>query len=81
MLRGVRVVVTCPTKGIPQPTIQWKRVDAFHEIDTRVRLTPDRSLQIDNVSPDDSGTYVCTARNKAGVDEERITIYVAGKTI
>jgi len=77
VLRGVQLVISCPAKGTPEPDIVWKRNNAYHAIDPRVGLTVDKSLQIKEITPQDAGTYTCIAKNKAGVDESTINVYVA----
>ncbi len=78
VLRGVKLIISCPVKGTPEPKIKWRRVDAFFNIDPRVSLTPDGDLQIQNVESADAGTYVCMAENKAGRDEKSLKLAVAG---
>ena len=79
VLRGVQLIVRCPVKGIPTPSIQWKRLNAYHNIDPRVSITADQSLRIHDVSSFDAGTYVCIATNKAGQDTAQVHVRVAGK--
>ena len=73
-------MISCPAKGTPEPDIVWKRNNAYHAIDPRVGLTVDKSLQIKEITPQDAGTYTCIAKNKAGVDESTINVYVAGNS-
>lgn len=81
VLSGVQLVVNCPAKGMPTPKISWKRINAYHDIDPRVGLTADHSLKINDITADDAGTYVCIAKNNAGLDKSTIEVVVAGKEL
>ena len=78
VLRGVQLIINCPAKGIPEPKISWKRLNAYHDIDPRVGLTVDHSLKINDITSEDAGTYICIAKNTAGVDRSAINVHVAG---
>ena len=68
------ILLQCEAKGLPLPTITWS-VDG-HGIDKNARFTITTSLsvaggrksnlKIDGLRMSDSGTYKCSAENKAG---------------
>ncbi|XP_035982500.1 inactive tyrosine-protein kinase 7a [Fundulus heteroclitus] len=60
------VVLRCHIDGHPRPTCQWfkdgvKLTESSHQINNK-----ERTLSIQNVTPDDNGLYYCCAKNAAG---------------
>ena len=60
------VKLPCIAVGSPSPDLSWKVNEREMVKSDRVRLLPDGSLQITNVSKDDAGTYKCLVNNKFG---------------
>lgn len=63
-----------PPRGYPEPTIRWRKDDQLLSINNnnnnggRYRLSG-TNLQINNVQPEDNGSYQCLAQNMAGQRE------------
>lgn len=75
---GQRLRIECRAQGDPMPTISWRRLRTgflFDTIDARESQQM-AVYEISRVSQSDEGTYSCTARNDAGLTEERIQIIV-----
>ncbi|KAM6967544.1 neural cell adhesion molecule 1 [Aplochiton taeniatus] len=77
-LVGQDSVIPCVVSGNPTPEVHWLR--DHQVVDTsgkRLRQLPDNSLQIQKVSRDDAGSYVCEAKIKNRPITETLTISVA----
>ncbi|XP_018343829.1 PREDICTED: basement membrane-specific heparan sulfate proteoglycan core protein isoform X5 [Trachymyrmex septentrionalis] len=78
--RGSRVRLMCSANGHPQPNVAWsKYVNGITIQDTysRTAATPLSAVyEIFSVSPDDEGSYTCTATNAVGIAEERVQIRI-----
>ena len=79
VLPGSQVTVTCPSEGIPTPTVMWSRTDdmALAPLENRTAMQPG-VLVISNASINDSGEYVCTAKSEIGLDSDSTRITVIG---
>ncbi|XP_056400101.1 roundabout homolog 4 isoform X2 [Hyla sarda] len=62
---GSTVQLTCVVQGNPKPIVQWSKVQGALPIG-RYAITNENTLCLQRVTVQDSGTYVCTARNKNG---------------
>ena len=62
------VKLPCIAVGSPSPDLNWKINEKEMVKSDRIRLLPDGSLQITNVSKEDAGTYKCLVNNKFGQD-------------
>ncbi|XP_015725366.1 hemicentin-1 isoform X1 [Coturnix japonica] len=72
-----RAVLACVADGIPTPVINWKKDNTLlAEIAGKYKAVPGGDLILDNVVPEDSGTYTCTAKNVAGEDTHTVTLVV-----
>ncbi|CAL1298854.1 unnamed protein product [Larinioides sclopetarius] len=75
---GETVRFECLSEGDPRPNVSWRKLRhplvsyaaAEESIDGKALL------EIRRVSQSDSGVYICSARNSAGVTEERIQLIV-----
>ncbi|XP_075675616.1 protein sax-3-like isoform X4 [Dermatophagoides pteronyssinus] len=72
---GEMAIMECsPPRGYPEPTIRWRKDDQLLSINNnnnnggRYRLSG-TNLQINNVQPEDNGSYQCLAQNMAGQRE------------
>ena len=62
--KGSTATVTCEAFGYPPSAITWTR--AFGGLPKERTSVKNGTLSIENFSKEDSGTYVCTARNHLG---------------
>ncbi|XP_068741513.1 hemicentin-1-like isoform X2 [Montipora capricornis] len=70
------VIMKCPNKGTPKPTVSWSHNQRF--IFPRGRFfTNKSSLVIRGVRLSDAGSYQCTASNIFGRDIESLSLTVA----
>ncbi|NWT15620.1 HMCN1 protein, partial [Vireo altiloquus] len=72
-----QAVLSCVAEGIPPPTINWRK-DNMLLRDTvgKYQTVPGGDLILDNVVPEDSGSYTCIATNAAGEDMHTVTLTV-----
>ncbi|CAB1456761.1 unnamed protein product [Pleuronectes platessa] len=66
--------------GIPLPERHWSQNGKPVQLNGRMFLRSDGSLYIARTTPEDTGTYVCTAVNVAGSMNITVTLEVQGKT-
>ncbi|XP_027560313.1 hemicentin-1 isoform X2 [Neopelma chrysocephalum] len=72
-----QAVLSCVADGIPAPTINWKKDNMLlTEIVGKYQTVPGGDLILDNVVPEDSGSYTCVAANAAGEDTHTVTLTV-----
>nr|ACC65888.1 Down syndrome cell adhesion molecule isoform [Daphnia pulex] len=62
------VKLPCQAVGAPLPEIQWKIKGTPYAASERVRLLPEGSLLVREVTRDDAGEYTCTVENMYGQD-------------
>ncbi|RMC08359.1 hypothetical protein DUI87_14601 [Hirundo rustica rustica] len=72
-----QAVLSCVAEGIPTPAINWRK-DNMLLRDTvgKYQTVPGGDLILDNVVPEDSGSYTCIATNTAGEDTHTVTLTV-----
>ncbi|CAH1786157.1 unnamed protein product, partial [Owenia fusiformis] len=79
--QGESVIFNCVAEAEPTPFITWKKeyVDILQEND-RVTILPNNSLRIIASQLDDSGIYICIARNSLGsvLVKAELTVQVHG---
>ncbi|XP_022094920.1 papilin-like [Acanthaster planci] len=65
---GGTLTIACRAQGSPTPTVTWHREDANVEDgrDSRISVSEDGTLVIEDVVEADSGLYVCRASNGVG---------------
>ncbi|KAM8905630.1 matrix-remodeling-associated protein 5 [Spinachia spinachia] len=73
VIYGGRLLLDCVATGRPQPRIIWrtpykKLVDAQYSFDPRIKVFPNGTITVHSVTDNDSGDYLCVARNKMGDD-------------
>ncbi|KAM9722140.1 hemicentin-2 isoform 3-T3 [Dama dama] len=73
--QGMEVRVRCSASGYPAPRISWSREGRALQEDSRVRVDAQGTLIIQEVAPEDAGSYSCQAANEIGRDEETVTLY------
>nr|CAD2195935.1 unnamed protein product [Meloidogyne enterolobii] len=70
------VLFECKVAGEPLPTISWKKRDGQMPIG-RAYVARDRGgLRIDRVQPQDSGEYICFAKNPVGNVESSAHLHI-----
>ncbi|KAK4008603.1 hypothetical protein OUZ56_013738 [Daphnia magna] len=62
------VKLPCQAVGAPLPEIQWKIKGTPYAASERIRLLPEGSLLVREVTRDDAGEYTCTVENMYGQD-------------
>uniref|UniRef100_A0A674DER8 Heparan sulfate proteoglycan 2 n=1 Tax=Salmo trutta TaxID=8032 RepID=A0A674DER8_SALTR len=67
---GDPINLECQASGEPRPSVTWHRLDNAHDT-----VFPSQVLV---ARPEDSGTYVCAARNNEGTTETRVEVIVDG---
>lgn len=74
LLAGASILITCPTSGLPTPTVQWEK-------DDKDLAEFGRTLKINNVTKMDTGTFTCEAMNRAGRISRTSKLTVIGKLV
>lgn len=73
---GETVRFECMAEGDPRPNVVWRKLrHPLVSYSSTENVEDGRALlEIRRVSQTDSGVYICSARNSAGVTEERIQL-------
>lgn len=71
------VIMTCPNKGSPKPTVTWSHHQRFI-VPGRRYVMNESSLVIRGVRLQDEGSYQCTASNPFGRDVESLSLSITG---
>lgn len=73
-------MMSCPAKGTPDPTIIWyfdgDEIDPNNPHVDGLAVMPGNIIRINRADVDHSGRYTCMARNKVGMDEADVTVYI-----
>lgn len=76
MRPGETVRFECLAEGDPRPNVSWRKLR--HPLVSYAAAEESEDgkavLEIRRCSTSDSGVYICSARNSAGVTEERIQL-------
>uniref|UniRef100_A0A7N6BSW4 Heparan sulfate proteoglycan 2 n=1 Tax=Anabas testudineus TaxID=64144 RepID=A0A7N6BSW4_ANATE len=77
---GDSINLECQASGEPRPSVSWHRLDRNRKtmLSSPVLMESNAVLQILMARPEDSGTYVCTARNNEGTTETKVEVTVEG---
>ncbi|XP_036959999.1 basement membrane-specific heparan sulfate proteoglycan core protein isoform X7 [Acanthopagrus latus] len=77
---GEPINLECQASGEPRPSVSWHRLDSNRKtmLSSPVPMESNAVMQILVARPEDSGTYVCTARNNEGTTETRVEVVVEG---
>ena len=76
---GDDVTITCESRGVPKPTVEWYKNDQFLSTQGRIRVSRTNVI-ISQVQPSDSGYYQCRARHNYGTASGRTYLNVIKKT-
>jgi len=71
-------VFFCSASGNPTANVTWTKVNGSLTSD-RTKVTSDGLLQIKDVRLEDSGKYICVARNLLGIDEKVATLIIQSR--
>ena len=66
----------CSANGNPMPTVTWSKTGETKPISSR-----HNKLEITKATYNDSGNYVCTAKNVLGEMQKQVKLFVEGKHI
>eukprot|EP00794_Sanderia_malayensis_P002451 gene2451-2822_t len=69
---SLRYEIKCRATGSPTPVITWKKLGGIMPNDAQI----DGSLIFQSIKTEDSGTYICTAKNKLGSMQAAMVILV-----
>ncbi|XP_034445775.1 basement membrane-specific heparan sulfate proteoglycan core protein isoform X2 [Hippoglossus hippoglossus] len=77
---GEPINLECQASGEPRPSVSWHRLDSNRKtmLSSPVPMESNAVMQILVARPEDSGTYVCTARNNEGSTETKVEVTVQG---
>uniref|UniRef100_A0A4W6FLZ6 Heparan sulfate proteoglycan 2 n=1 Tax=Lates calcarifer TaxID=8187 RepID=A0A4W6FLZ6_LATCA len=77
---GEPINLECQASGEPRPSVSWHRLDSNRKtmLSSPVPMESNAVMQILVARPEDSGTYVCTARNNEGSTETKVEVVVEG---
>ncbi|XP_056379622.1 hemicentin-1 isoform X2 [Hyla sarda] len=74
---GSDVTLSCAAKGIPEPRIQWRKLNSTSTKPLLYNLKTG-TMQINNLWVGDDGTYVCEAENHFGKVRAQVTVTLTG---
>ncbi|KAJ4918755.1 hypothetical protein JOQ06_022870, partial [Pogonophryne albipinna] len=77
---GDPINLECQGSGEPLPSVSWHRLDRNRKtlLSSPVPMEGNAVMQILAARPEDSGTYVCSARSNEGSSETRVEVLVEG---
>ncbi|XP_077945716.1 basement membrane-specific heparan sulfate proteoglycan core protein isoform X7 [Gasterosteus aculeatus] len=77
---GEPINLECQASGEPRPSVSWHRLDRNRKtiLTSPVPMESNAVMQILVARREDSGTYICTARNNEGSTETRVEVIVEG---
>ncbi|KAM6928878.1 basement membrane-specific heparan sulfate proteoglycan core protein isoform 8-T8 [Lycodopsis pacificus] len=77
---GEPINLECQASGEPRPSVSWHRLDSNRKtmLSSPVPMESNAVMQILVARAEDSGTYVCTARNNEGTTETTVEVIVEG---
>ncbi|XP_078144123.1 basement membrane-specific heparan sulfate proteoglycan core protein [Centroberyx gerrardi] len=79
---GEPINLECQASGEPRPSVTWHRLDSTRKtmLSSPVPMESNAVMQILVARTEDTGTYVCTARNNEGTSETRVEVIVEGSS-
>lgn len=80
VLEKTTVNIQCVASGIPEPSVSWNSSSNNMQPANKFDVNQGgQLLTIRDVDPTDSGTYLCSAVNKAGEDSRAAVLEVIGE--
>ncbi|KAM8995979.1 hemicentin-2 isoform 2-T2 [Ara ararauna] len=76
---GAAITLQCNATGVPPPSVTWMKGTEPISLSSRYHLDPDGTLLIPSSSPEDAGTYFCTATNAAGFSRREMQLSISTK--
>ncbi|XP_036624372.1 vascular cell adhesion protein 1 isoform X2 [Trichosurus vulpecula] len=70
---GHSVTMTCSSEGLPPPEIFWSKK---RENEDPLPLSDNATLTIEDMKKEDSGTYMCEAKNQFGKSRKEVEVTV-----
>jgi len=77
-MKGRKLTLICPARGIPRPEITWYRGGEQMQNEDNIVIRGN-TLIISDLSVFDTDRYTCVAQNYAGADAATSTLKVHGK--
>ena len=68
----------CSADGNPEPSVSWGKISGSGMVNTDGQ---NNKLQIRSAGYNDSGSYVCTAKNILGKSEKEVKLFVEGELL
>lgn len=81
----VNINLNCSVFGIPTPSLSWQFIDKYNKRHVLLsrddrKITSHKGLySIDKIKRSDQGTYICTAKSRAGLTQRQIQLIVLDK--
>ncbi|XP_060630493.2 hemicentin-1 isoform X1 [Anolis sagrei] len=76
VVENSQIQLSCVADGIPTPSMNWKKNGILLTSTRRHVLGPYGDLNVDDVVPEDTGSYTCIASNVAGEDTHTVNLTV-----
>jgi hemicentin len=78
-LTNTPISIDCPARGLPKPTITWRKDDQEMSSESGYLIHDNGTLVIEVASAGDKGRYTCVAKNIEGEDSKTSRVDVIGK--
>ena len=78
VVEGMNLHLDCEAIGFPCPRVIWFRLPGMQMLQNRTNDEA-TSLERKNITKDDEGVYICTAKNPLGSDSYEVQVTVIGE--
>uniref|UniRef100_A0A8D1XA53 Neural cell surface protein F3 n=1 Tax=Sus scrofa TaxID=9823 RepID=A0A8D1XA53_PIG len=78
--KGGRVIIECKPKAAPKPKFLWSKGTERLVNSSRILIWEDGSLEINNITRNDGGTYTCFVENNKGKANSTGTLVITDPT-
>ena len=78
VVEGMNLHLDCEAIGFPSPRVIWFRLPGMQMLQNRTNDEA-TSLERRNITKDDEGAYICTAKNPLGSDSYEVQVTVIGE--